>query len=117
MGWVHYLGRNGSRDRILAGDVPKWIANRPRNRYIAQVVLSAPPWLDLAMRREIMAMHETARAITKATGILHVLDHIEPLNHPDVCGLSVPWNLQIVPWRVNAAKGNRRPNPDQFELF
>lgn len=113
MGFVHYLGRAPSRQRLIDGDVPYWIANSPRSRYIASVVLSAPPWVD---RRELFAMHATAQAMSRASGTLHVLDHIVPLNHPLVCGLTVPWNLRIVPWRVNAAKSNDW-QPDQLELF
>jgi hypothetical protein len=41
--------------------------------------------------------------------------HIVPLNHPYVCGLHVPWNMRVVPWRVNASKGNAF-NPDQLPL-
>jgi hypothetical protein len=108
---VDYVGR--SRIRIIAGDMPAWISNRPRNKYIAQVVLSAPPWVD---RWELYALKHTAAALTVMTGRLHVLDHIVPLNHPLVCGLTVPWNLRIVPWESNATKGNKWC-PDQLELF
>lgn len=58
-------------------------------------------------RWELYALKHMAAAITVFTGKLHVLDHIVPLNHSEVCGLTVPWNLQIVPWQVNAAKSNR----------
>lgn len=116
MGWIHYLGRNGSRERILAGDVPKWISNRPRNSYIKQVVLSAPPWLDLELRREILAMHAEAQRLTLETGVPHVLDHDIPLNSPHVCGLSVPWNIVIRTELENSRKSNRFPDPNQLSL-
>lgn len=111
MSMVDYVGR--SRVRLVAGDMPAWISNSRRERYIAQVVLSAPPWVD---RWELYALKHTAAALTIMTGELHVLDHIVPLNHPQVCGLTVPWNLRIVRWRVNASKGAKW-NPDQLELF
>lgn len=111
MGMVDYVGR--SRKRVAAGDIPGWISNRGRTQYIAQVVLSAPPWVD---RWELYALKHTAAALTIMTGELHVLDHIVPMNHPLVCGLTVPWNLRIVRWRVNATKSNKW-NPDQLELF
>ena len=104
MGWVAYLNKAPTRARLLRGDVPRWIANRPRNAYIAQVVLSCPPWVD---RKAIYALADEAKRLTEETGVLHVVDHIVPLNHSLVCGLSVPWNLRVVPWRVNASKGNR----------
>lgn len=112
MGMVDYVGR--SRKRVVQGDIPDWIKNQESGeRYILQVVLSAPPWVD---RWELYALKHTAAALTVMTGVLHTLDHIVPLNHPLVCGLTVPWNLRIVRWRVNASKGNRW-NPDQLELF
>lgn len=61
-------------------------------------------------------MRATAKALSVFSGRLHVLDHIIPVTHPLVCGPTVPWNLRIVPWRVNASKGNRW-NPNQLELF
>jgi len=111
VGLVDYVGR--SRKRVVVGDIPLWIQNRGRTKYIAAVVLSAPPWVD---RWELYALKHTAAALSIMTGRLHVLDHIVPLNHPRVCGLTVPWNLRIVPWRVNASKGNRWC-PEQLELF
>jgi 5-methylcytosine-specific restriction endonuclease McrA len=115
MGLAHYAARaNGvSRQRLLAGDTPAWIANNKRARYIVSVVLSAPPWVD---RKALLAMNAQAALLTKCTGILHVMDHIVPLNHPRVCGLTVPWNMQIITWRQNAAKSNRWC-PEQMELF
>lgn len=35
------------------------------------------------------------------------VDHIIPLNHPDVCGLHVPCNFQYLTVEDNANKGNK----------
>lgn len=105
--------RPGSRARILAGDTPDWITNNARAAYIVAVCLSAPDWVD---RHELELLRAWARVMSIMTGELHVLDHIVPVTHPMVCGLTVPWNLRVIHWRVNGAKGNTW-NPDQLELF
>ena len=105
--------RAGSRKRVLAGDVPRWVANSKRKKYILAVILSTPDWVN---RGELWALARTAARLTKLTGNLHTLDHIIPLNHPRVCGLTVPWNLRVMPWAANCSKGNTWC-PEQEELF
>lgn len=112
MSIVEYF-RPGSKERAVRGDVPTWITNNDRAPYILACVLSCPPWVD---RWELLALRAMAQAMTKMTGELYVLDHIVPIIHPRVCGLTVPWNLRVIHWRVNGAKGNKW-NPDQLELF
>jgi 5-methylcytosine-specific restriction endonuclease McrA len=63
-----------------------------------------PAWVD---RSEIEAVYKRAREITLATGTEHQVDHIVPLQGEFVCGLHVPWNLQVLTARENAAKKNR----------
>ncbi len=38
---------------------------------------------------------------------LLAVDHIVPVEHPEVSGLSVSWNMQVLLSSENAAKGNR----------
>lgn len=115
MGFVDYVRRAPTtRVKLLIGDVPPWIANRKRSvKYISQIIISTPPWVDVKALRALQAQ---AALITKATGVLHVLDHIVPINHPAVCGLTVPWNLQIITALQNNSKGNKWC-PDQLEMF
>ena len=111
MGFTDYS--RAGRDRILRGDLPDWVKNSPRSRYIAAIIVSTPPWVT---RKELKVLKDKAAAMTKETGMLHVLDHKIPIHHSRVCGLTVPWNLEVVPWRYNSAKSNHW-QPDQMELF
>lgn len=78
---------------------------------IARIV-ATPPWADM---KEIRKVYELANRRTQETGVPHEVDHIIPLQHPDVCGLHVEWNLQVLDYRTNAAKSNRWM-PNQLEL-
>ena len=92
---------------------PAWLRRHPRRRYICAVVMSSPDW---APRWKLQLLHLWKGVKTRQTGVEHVLDHIVPLCHPYVSGLTVPWNLQIVPRKVNSAKSNKFM-PDQIELL
>jgi hypothetical protein len=91
------------RPLLLRGEVPAWLARHPRKSYIIAAVISAPDWVD---RTALNLLRDKALRLSEETGIKYVLDHIVPLNHPCVCGLTVPWNFQIVTRAANAAKSN-----------
>lgn len=65
---------------------------------------AAPPWLTPEQRVAILAVYKEAAA--RPGGPWHV-DHIVPLKGKAVCGLHVPWNLQILSATENKSKGNR----------
>lgn len=66
-----------------------------------------PKWLTPQHKEQIRALYLAARRLTKDTGIKHVVDHIVPLRSELVCGLHVPWNLQILTHIENCSKSNR----------
>ena len=68
---------------------------------------ATPPWLTPQDRARIADFYKEARRRTKQTGIKHSVDHIIPLRGKTVCGLHVPWNLQVLTATENTAKGNR----------
>lgn len=58
-------------------------------------------------RLQIRYLYKEAGRLTTLTNIPFHVDHIVPLRGRAVCGLHVPWNLQILPGYENIAKGNR----------
>lgn len=63
-----------------------------------------PPWADM---RAIRAIYAEADRLTRATGILHTVDHEIPLQGRLVSGLHVETNLQVLTGTDNSRKGNR----------
>jgi hypothetical protein len=113
MGMIDYAARRRSRTRLLAGEVLPWVANSKRAEYITAVLRSTPSWVDMAALKNIQYR---ARCLTEMTGVPHDVDHIVPLAHSRVCGLTVPWNLQVIPAARNGRKSNRWC-PEQVDLF
>lgn len=69
-----------------------------------------PPWLTKEHLEQIRLHYVEASRLTKLTGICFHVDHVVPLNGKAVSGLHVPWNLQILPYYANIAKGNKYAN-------
>lgn len=88
---------------------------RPKNAARAMLRIAAklqrtPSWLtndDLWMIKET---YDLARKRSVATQIKWEVDHIIPLRGAAVSGLHVPWNLQVIPRRLNRTKGNKLIN-------
>lgn len=110
-GYPKFISAQQKR-RILAGDIPPWMLKHIRSDYIIKCFLSTPLWVKRSDFADLVRMKERE---TLATGVPHVLDHICPVTHPNACGLTVPWNMQVVPKAVNAAKSNKW-FPDQMLL-
>ena len=68
---------------------------------------ATPKWLNESQIIAIKCKYQVA-AMLNIHGVerWHV-DHIVPIRGKDVCGLHVPWNLQVMPAKDNLAKGNR----------
>lgn len=68
---------------------------------------ATPKWLTDSDYDQIRSFYLEAQRLSLETGIEHAVDHIHPLLGEYVCGLHVPWNLQILTKSENSAKGNR----------
>jgi 5-methylcytosine-specific restriction endonuclease McrA len=63
--------------------------------------------LDNYDKKSVEIIYKTCTKISKETGVKHNVDHIIPLTHELVCGLHVPWNLQILTKSENVIKKNK----------
>lgn len=85
------------RAALLRGEEPGWITRSTCRSYWVQLILSTPDWCD---RKAVNALVRRARATNR------VVDHIIPLTHPLVCGLTVPGNLRLISRAENVERSN-----------
>lgn len=79
-------------------------------KYFRCMFDATPSWLSRKQLQEFHAVYRRAKQLRKHDHNVHV-DHIVPLVHELVCGLNVPWNLQIIGAGPNMSKGNKHwPN-------
>lgn len=67
---------------------------------------ATPKWLNKEQKQQIVDIYEHMRDCRAVTGEDYHVDHIVPLRGEGVCGLHVPWNLQVLPSDVNVSKSN-----------
>jgi len=68
---------------------------------------ATPRWLRKEERQQIEELYEIAQAFKLYTGQDYHVDHIVPLQGENVCGLHVPWNLQVLEASENIRKSNK----------
>jgi hypothetical protein len=79
-----------------------------RNRLrSARKINATPPWLTEEHKTQMAEKYWLARDLQCVSGEQYHVDHIIPLKGKDVCGLHVPWNLQVLPAYINLAKSNK----------
>jgi hypothetical protein len=76
-------------------------------KHRAQKKGATPTWLTPEQLTEIRNFYSRASNLSKESGIRHHVDHIIPLTHPEVCGLHVPSNLQVLTESENTRKKNK----------
>jgi hypothetical protein len=66
-----------------------------------------PKWLTPEQLEQIKELYTCAQMFKLYTGEEYHVDHIVPLQGENVCGLHVPWNLQVIPAKENLSKSNK----------
>lgn len=85
----------------------KDIINAITSRRRAAKLQAMPQWLTQQDHDEIREFYKIAQWMTIAFDELFHVDHIVPLQGKNVCGLHVPWNLQVLFARDNISKSNK----------
>ena len=73
----------------------------------AKKLSATPSWLTGPQRAQINRTYKLAHLMREITGKEYHVDHIAPLNGENICGLHVPWNLQVIQARDNLSKSNK----------
>ena len=68
---------------------------------------ATPAWLTAEQKMEIRMKYRLAIEMSRRTGVRYAVDHIVPLQGENVCGLHVPWNLDVVTQDENLKKSNK----------
>ena len=68
---------------------------------------ATPSWLTPTQLAHIACYYDTAAGMSALWGIQMDVDHVIPLQGKDVCGLHVPWNMQIMEHVENSRKNNK----------
>jgi len=73
----------------------------------ATKIQATPRWLTIEDIQQIEELYEITQAFKLYTGQEYHVDHIVPLQGKNVCGLHVPWNLQVIEAKENLSKSNK----------
>jgi hypothetical protein len=86
----------------------KGVCNAATTHYRLVKKKSTPQWLSQVQLEDIKEFYNLAQDLAwlNQDGKAFHVDHIVPLRGKIVCGLHVPWNLQLLPGDLNFKKSN-----------
>jgi len=79
-------------------------AHRSKRRAIE--LNATPLWLIDQDYKDIQDFYTMAKELENVFPWKQHVDHVIPLQNKSVCGLHVPWNMQILSVKANLEKGN-----------
>ena len=101
-----------NRDKIL-DYLKSWRKSNPHkvalgsSRRSKQIRQATPRWLTDSQVESMKSFYEHAKDCSVVSETSYEVDHIIPIKNKAVCGLNVPWNLQVLPKDMNRSKGNK----------
>ena len=104
---IKYQQIANAKNRIASKKRPDKVAAKAAKRRSAKQK-ATPPWLTKEHFEEIQEFYTLAKELQWLfEGEKIHVDHITPLKGKSVCGLHVPWNLQLLPAKQNLKKSNK----------
>ncbi|MCB1454655.1 MAG: DUF1376 domain-containing protein [Rhizobiaceae bacterium] len=91
--------------RAYWDSIPKHVKRSWAAARRASLISAQPAWLTDEQKKSIEAVYTESKERSEKMGVPHEVDHIVPLRGRAVCGLHVPWNLQVLTAEQNRRKG------------
>jgi hypothetical protein len=104
--YVKYGEQRKAKQRLWS-KTNRGTANALSKRYKLKKRNATPAWLSEFDLLAMKCKYQVAAMLNKHGVEAWHVDHIVPIRGKDVCGLHVPWNLQVIPAKDNLAKSNR----------
>jgi hypothetical protein len=104
--YVRYADKWRAKQRLWSKN-NRGIANALGRRYKLKKANATPLWLTPEQLYNMQCTYKVAAQLSANSSEKWHVDHIVPIRGKDVCGLHVPWNLQLLPAKMNMTKGNK----------